>query len=175
MAKKQPLPDEITLGEDGRYYKDCPKCGKQVSYLRRNYAIESHRCGKTCKKCSSPKNNINLGFHRGVRISWYNKFETGALTRGLAWEITIDDVADLWEQQEQRCALTDLLLEMPIDGRLADITCSIDRIDSDKGYVRGNIQLVCKDINMSKQTFGQTEFLEMCLQVALTHYNLASV
>jgi hypothetical protein len=38
----------IVKREDGRYYKNCPCCGEEQSYLRRNYAEESLRLGKFC-------------------------------------------------------------------------------------------------------------------------------
>ena len=35
------LPEQVHLGEDGRWHKPCSSCGKDQSYLRRNYAILS--------------------------------------------------------------------------------------------------------------------------------------
>ena len=45
-------------------------------------------------------------------------------------------------------------------------TASLDRIDSSKGYVEGNVQWVHKMINMSKQQYSQEEFIDMCKAVA---------
>lgn len=176
MAKKQPLPKQITLGEEGRYHRNCPSCGADQSYLRRNYAIESFRLGKVCKACSNKQaDNCHRGWHRGIRISWFNQFRTNAELRGYEWQLTLDDVADLMEAQNSQCALTGLSIEFPESGHPYKAPASIDRINSTKGYERGNIQLVVRKINMMKQQYSQGEFLEMCLQVALTHYNLASV
>ncbi len=36
---------------------------------------------------------------------------------------------------------------------------SIDRIDSSKGYVPGNVQLVCKFVNLGKSGHSQVEVL----------------
>ena len=174
MAKKQPLPEQITRDKNGRYRRSCPSCGKEQSYLRRNYAIESLRLGKICKACSNKKtDNCNRGWHRGVRISWLNRFRIGAELRRLEWKLTLDDIADLMEEQNNRCALTGLSIEFPEVGHPQNAPASIDRIDSSKGYVRDNIQLVVKRINMMKQQYSQDEVIDMCLQVALTHYNLA--
>jgi len=42
---------------------------------------------------------------------------------------------------------------------------SIDRIDSSKGYVEGNIQLVCRAVNYAKHALSQQEFIELCKEV----------
>lgn len=43
---------------------------------------------------------------------------------------------------------------------------SIDRIDSSEGYLKGNVQLLHKDVNMAKQQYSQDYFVEMCKAVA---------
>lgn len=42
---------------------------------------------------------------------------------------------------------------------------SIDRIDSDVGYVRGNVQFVCDIVNRMKQDLSQAELLIWCCRV----------
>ena len=44
---------------------------------------------------------------------------------------------------------------------------SIDRIDSSKGHVRGNIQLVCKFINLGKGTHTNEDTLLMLSAIKL--------
>ena len=45
-------------------------------------------------------------------------------------------------------------------------TASLDRIDSSKGYVKGNVQWVHKDINKMKTDFEQSIFIKLCKSVA---------
>lgn len=158
---------EVIKGLDGRYYKPCSECGKLQSYLRKNYAIESLRLGKTCKSCSNKKTeNCHRGWYRGIRISWYNKFKIGAETRGLGWELTLDDLADQLEKQKGRCALTGLDVEFPEVGTPQKAPASIDRINSSKDYTKDNIQIVLRKINMMKQSYSQEEFIDLCKAVA---------
>lgn len=153
--------------DSGRFAKDCPSCGEQQTYLRKNYAEASLREGKTCKSCSNKKTeNCHRGWHRGIRISWFKKFETNAKLRGLDWVVTIDDVADLYEEQEGLCALTGWGIVFPETGHPQLTTVSIDRIDSSFGYLKENIQLVDKRVNMMKQQYSQEEFILVCLAVA---------
>lgn len=43
---------------------------------------------------------------------------------------------------------------------------SIDRIDSDVGYVLSNIQLVTKEINVMKSDMSHSHFIALCKLVA---------
>ena len=151
----------------GRYAKNCSRCRKQQTYLRRAYAEESLRLGKLCKACSNQMTeNSHRGWHRGVRVSWYNKFKTGAMVRGIDWALTIDDVADLMLAQDSKCALTGWSIEFPESGHPQAAPASIDRIDSSLGYVPGNVQLLTRHVNMMKQTYDNDYFIEVCRAVA---------
>ena len=158
---------QITKGQDNRWYKHCPSCNNSQSYLRKNYAEESLRLGKLCKACSNKQvSNCHRGWYRGIRVSWFNQFKAGAETRGLTWELTMDDVADVYEKQDQKCALTDDSIAFPEVGIPQKALASIDRIDSSKGYVQGNIQLVTRKVNMMKQSYSQELFIQTCTKVA---------
>jgi hypothetical protein len=158
---------QVTKGGDGRYYKPCPECKEMQSYLRKNYAEESLKLNKLCKSCSNKKtDNCHRGWHRGIRISWYNKFKTGAETRGLEWSLTPDDVADLMEFQNSKCALTGWSIEFPERGSPQKAPASLDRIDSKRGYTKDNTQLLTRQVNMMKQQYSQEEFIAVCKAVA---------
>jgi hypothetical protein len=45
-------------------------------------------------------------------------------------------------------------------------TASLDRINSDLGYVYGNIQWIHKDINKMKNDYEQNYFILLCKKVA---------
>jgi len=151
--------------ESGRFAKDCPECGEQQTYLRKNYAEASLREGKACKSCTNRKTeNSGRGIHRGVNVTWFNKFKNSAALRGLVWAIGLDDVADVYEAQSGLCALSGWQIGWSDVGQIH--TASIVRIDSDFGYTADNIQIVHKVINMMKQQYSQKDFIEACVAVA---------
>lgn len=157
----------ITKGVDNRWYKNCSSCGKEQSYLRKNYAEESLRLGKECKACSNKHTeNCHRGWHRGIRISWFNQFKSNAELRKIEWTLSLDDIANVYEKQNRKCALTDLDIEFPNVGSPQKALASIDRIDSSKGYCADNIQLVTRHLNMMKQAYTQEFFIDMCVRVA---------
>lgn len=158
---------QVVKLESGRYAKDCPSCGVQQTYLRKAYAEESLRLRKLCKPCANKiTDNCHRGWYRGIRVSWFNKFKTGAILRGIDWSITIDDVADLMDAQGAKCALTGWDIEFPEAGHPQKAPASIDRVDSKFGYVPGNIQLLTRHVNMMKQAYDNEYFIEVCKAVA---------
>ncbi|MGO6968901.1 hypothetical protein [Rhizobium leguminosarum] len=74
-------------------------------------------------------------------------------------------ILDLIEQQESRCALTDLPLEF--DERDGDkaFFCSLDRIDSAGHYEPGNLQVVCRFANFWKAASDDGEFRRLIKEI----------
>jgi len=166
MANALDLPQGVYLGTDKRWYKECPSCGELQSYLRRNYAIGSYNENKECKGCSNahPENNNHKGWIKGIlRHSFYGKYRTQAAIRNLTWEIDEEYLADLLIDQDYKCALSGWDIDaMNVNKNSA----SLDRIDSTKGYVKGNVQWVHKMVNMCKQQYTQEQFVSMCISIA---------
>jgi hypothetical protein len=83
---------------------------------------------------------------------------------GKVFNITVDDLIAIGEKQKWRCALTRKPLEFTrggeyFGGKWANPrSCSIDRIDSEKGYVKENIQLVLWAVNYMKSHLANDEF-----------------
>jgi hypothetical protein len=88
----------------------------------------------------------------------------GAVKRRLAFEINADFIEKLFDSQQGRCRLSGL----PIfaDRRIIGPTASLDRIESDRGYVKGNVQWIHKVVNTMKLDYDQDYFVAMCAQVA---------
>jgi hypothetical protein len=75
--------------------------------------------------------------------------------------ISIQDGWELFLKQNRKCALSGIDLTFPIKTK-GEYTASLDRIDSSKDYIKGNIQWVHKHINVMKNKFPQSYFIEMC-------------
>lgn len=82
-------------------------------------------------------------------------------------EIDIEYGWNLYLEQNKKCALTGLNITFPAKQGDTTQTCSLDRIDSSKGYIKGNVQWVHKHINIMKNKFEQDYFIEMCKLVAI--------
>ena len=97
-------------------------------------------------------------------MSWYTGFMKSGLTRGYVWDITIEDVDTMHQEQDGLCVYSGLSIGWSTQGW--DHSASIDRIDNDKGYTVGNVQLVHKKINMMRGSLMDEEFKELCALVA---------
>ena len=80
--------------------------------------------------------------------------------------LTIKEAWDLFLKQNKKCALSGIELHFPKRSKDKSWTASLDRIDSSKGYVLGNVQWVHKDINIMKNKFDNQYFIDMCKLIA---------
>jgi hypothetical protein len=155
----KPLPEGLAF-IDGKFWKSCPNCGVQQSYARRDHATQMLRLNTSCGSCGTRKRGAkNTGIHRGVSVSYFENRKRDASARGLVFEITIDDVADLLEEQMYLCALTGLPVLLDACNGSSG---SIDRIKNEEGYTKDNIQITTKEINMLRGSFTMEKFVELC-------------
>lgn len=95
------------------------------------------------------------------------KFEmlinTAKKRKNFECSISVEYVKSIWQKQEGRCAYT----KLPLTADANQLTTmSLDRIDSDVGYVEGNVQLVCISINRMKLDYPEHQFIQLCHCVA---------
>jgi hypothetical protein len=92
-----------------------------------------------------------------------------AKKRSKAFDITREQVWELYLNQGMKCALTGLDISFYRENTdLRTITASIDRIDPQVHYVIDNIQLIYKPINNMKQSMMQEDFINWC--TVITEY-----
>lgn len=72
------------------------------------------------------------------------------------YDIDLDYVMEILESQEYKCAITGVELTHQYNDMRA---ASIDRIDSEKGHVKGNIQLLCQAVNHAKRHHTQSDIV----------------
>ncbi|UCA46998.1 hypothetical protein [Pseudochrobactrum sp. XF203] len=70
-------------------------------------------------------------------------------------------VEDLISDQEGICALTELPLQFDTDLDDPELSASLDRIDSNGHYEKGNLQIVCKFANRWKGADDNSGFLRL--------------
>jgi hypothetical protein len=88
------------------------------------------------------------------------KTQQGSHKNGFEHDLDVGYVQELLTKQNYRCALSGLELDHVCgDGKLR--LASVDRIDSTKGYIKGNVQIVLLALNKAKGTSGNNEFREL--------------
>jgi hypothetical protein len=101
-----------------------------------------------------------------TRLWYLNKVKRRAKRDNIEFDIDLEYIDKLFEDQKGLCALSHIKL-IP-SAQYSDrkgrgvVTASLDRIDSSKGYTRGNLQWVHKAINEMKLNKTDGEFVEWC-------------
>lgn len=79
----------------------------------------------------------------------------------------IEYIEKIYIEQNKKCALTGLLVKFNTtmsvgNGKILLGDASIDRINCNTGYEKGNIQIIHKDINIMKGELEKERFFELC-------------
>lgn len=89
---------------------------------------------------------------------FYSGVKYHAARRNIEFHLTIDDFESLLIEQNYRCAYTNEILDLKTRNH---ITGSLDRKDSSLPYVYDNVQFLKKEVNFSKWTMTEEEFMDM--------------
>ncbi len=146
-----------------RFTKNCPACGREQSYGRKDHYKSAIRGNWQCNPCTGRKNNY-AGKYNSMPVTWFETKKKNGISRGYEWDLTIDFIWDMYVTQDKKCALSGLEIEWSERGRTS--TVSIDRIDNSKGYLTNNIHLVHKDVNMMKGRLSLERFIELCKAIS---------
>lgn len=92
------------------------------------------------------------------------KIQYGAKKRNLECNISIEYIWDLFLKQNRKCALSgvDLICNPSNKASMVKSNISLDRIDSSKGYIEGNVQWVHKIVNQTKLDIDENYFIKLC-------------
>lgn len=136
-------------------------CGKNTIISSSNVK-RTKSCG--CSKHKKPPNWKGYGKVTGTYIS---ALKHGAKKRGIDYDpkVTAQYLYEIFLQQNQKCAITGTQLDLTNNA-------SVDRIDSRKGYIPGNIWWVTKNINKMKLDFTLDHFIQLCEMVTANKENI---
>lgn len=141
-------------------------CGKQFIAKPKDI-FRRHRKSCGCYQLSKPshyKGTKNIGQDYFVSITKGLKRKS----KTLEFNLTIEYLQQLLEDQNFKCALSGIeISDKPIGNNNRSLrTFSLDRIDSSKGYIIGNVQWVHKTVQKMKMDLSQEEFIYFCQQIA---------
>lgn len=129
-----------------------PRCGKQ--HYRR-----------TCRDCSNKQKRD----WKSSDPATYLYSRLGRQSGPKKIEVSIDKefLRELWEAQNGKCAVTGLhMTYFPREQRHSTgLNGSVDRLDGLKGYVKGNVRLVCARVNAMRSSGEDADLLWWCKQI----------
>jgi hypothetical protein len=157
-----------------------------VTRCRKKNPDHPFYCSKKCysehevkgKPGRNPKGNAHEGLRRG---SWKDEFSPFRYFLAKArdrkhlieeTDLDLPYLKALWEQQQGRCALSGINMVLPtgiaewVSDKGNPWKPSLDRIDSTKGYIKGNVRYVTVIANLCKQGFSDEVVVQFGRAVA---------
>lgn len=148
---------------------NCYQCNARfekalTEYNRTEKQGRKHFCSLNCSSTHGMRirdrttiKYYDISQHAGSRWDECSPFRymmNIAKRRKHEFDLSCEYLIDLWNAQNGRCAYTGIELKLRHNGNhkedLEFHQASLDRIDSSKGYIEGNVQFVCVPINYAK-------------------------
>lgn len=150
----------VTKKEHGKEFRwECKcDCGKLV-LIRRTSLVDG--ITKSCGCLKKERFGAKFQNWKGcgcISGGFIYRYISHAKRRKIKFDLTKEYMYDLLLEQKAKCSLTGKELWF----NKQKTNASLDRIDSSKGYVEGNVQWVLKEVNFAKQKLSQKEFIALC-------------
>lgn len=149
---------EIDITRNRAWWCKCD-CGLE-KWVRAQYL--KNGTSTQCVKCGTDR--PGYGDDEIPHPVW-KRICTNAAKRNISIEVSKEDAFQLYIHQNKKCALTGWDISLPknsTEHNSGSCAASLDRIDSTKGYINGNIQWVHKDVNLMKNTFTTEYLCQLC-------------
>lgn len=110
--------------------------------------------------------------HGEISSSFFNFLKIRSKRKNIEFNLTIEYIWDIFLKQNKKCKYSLVNLQFAeINNDFKNKTASLDRIDSSKGYIEGNVQWVHKDVNFMKYNLTELDFLRVCKNVTIFQKN----
>lgn len=172
LFKKHACP--VYVNKNGVDMKWCNRC-EQFMPLDVFYNNAARYDGKApcCKSCYrflkntvKHQHNKKLQLHTldGWMESFFKNKRSKAKKYGMAFELDVDFLRELWNKQDGKCFYTLLSMEF---GKNTLKSASLERLDSSVGYIKSNVVWASKAINFMKNKASQEEFANFLYETGL--------
>jgi len=156
----------------------CDYCGqlfqKPLSEIKRNSSLGRRNfCSRICvgknnvNNLMYVKNDYDISQHANNRKDEYTKFRyhfRNICKRNKEVDVTLEDLKSIWETQNGKCPYLGIGLVLSNYSKIQRspvYSASLDRIDSTKGYIKGNIQWISRAMNNLKNDMSHEDMLEI--------------
>lgn len=142
------------------------RCGKTKKVRGNDLRQDTIKsCG--CRNHKTGKDHAGFKGYEDIPSTYWTRLQSNAEKRNLDFNLTIEEAWELFIQQKRRCSLSGVLLDFSTPRQKSILSqASLDRIDSSKGYIKGNVQWVCKETNFMKRDMTDEEFINWCNAVS---------
>lgn len=149
---------------------ECKICGETDE--NNFYVTNKAKCKKCCSTRATDRyhalSDVDKQHYKDNVKDWNNKniFRVRYLVgkhrankKNIIFDITENDLRDLWDVQNGRCYYSNLSMDLAQDD--ATYSVSIERKNSSIGYIKDNVVLCCSGINRMKNKLDTITFLTL--------------
>ncbi len=125
----------------------------------------SRRYGLSCRDCYLENRKEMRKLYKKPMRMWITELLRSLKYRSIdECDLTVDYMMSLWNEQDGKCMYTSFDMREPCFYGLGRsyYSASVDRIDSNRGYIKGNIVWCCFGANLAKSDFDLDEFINNC-------------
>lgn len=148
----------VILDENNyRYYENIvDKCGDRFSITK----------NRTCDECQKKKLRHRHDTVDKRLATLFRSLKGRCNTKNMEFDIDVEYLNKLYNSQKGLCYYTNNKMSVTAGD---DDKISVDRLDSNKGYVKDNIVLCKWVVNRLKSDIHADEFIELCKQISKNH------
>ena len=155
------------FGTGSVFYKDCVQCKSTLPSKRFSFRTDTKRLRPICDPCRHGNMRSNYESNKQQRIAKTTKYAednyeqkilSSALksskTKNLEFNLTIEDIVI-----PEYCPYLGTKITKTLGKGVVWTNASIDRIDSSKGYVKGNVEIISRQANSMKNMATKEELI----------------
>lgn len=138
----------------------------QCKYCSKIFTTKKLRVkNNVCKECASDnRDNTKFTLEGKLRSMCMN-----AKARNSEYNISVPYLVQLYKDQKGKCHYSGIKMELPNENNFTgDNLISLDRKNSDSGYLIGNVVLCCWKINRMKNDISYADFPKICEKIVNT-------
>lgn len=143
-------------------------CGTEKT-IQGGHLRSGHTSSCGCSWYEYGENHVSWKGYKEISGKYFKSVKYNARTRNLTFNITLEQLWDIFIKQDRKCALSGIPLAFEANHGKIKGNASLDRIDPSKGYTIDNVQWVHSSINNMKWNMPQQGFLGLCFAVYHHH------
>lgn len=159
--------------------KKCPTCNTFLDTKKYFNSDQRSPDGLQCycKGCKELQRYRGFSTFNGFMANLLRDIRGNAKKRGIQVNIVLEDLIDLYKNQDGMCIYTGIKMTHICKERdttehiINKWNISVDRINSDKPYQKDNLQLTCAVVNRLKSYHDEEFFLSLCLGIRWSNKN----
>ena len=152
----------------------CAECKQDFEKELTEYHRQQRRCSQKEFFCNHKCQGVSQAKFSVDELSpfrfLFKNLKNACRTKNLDNDFDVKFLKTLWESQKGICPYTGIQMILPYSSSTASCVhsleaASLDRIDSDKGYTKENVEFICRFVNLGKNKYPKEEVVNFLKKI----------